>query len=198
MNSAKRPPQTPEEMAKELTAKRASSKLYKVQADEYKASAVGAIISQTTTQLKESERRGRISLSDFDAVKRQTFEYLRACELTGVFPSMSGLARSLGYGRQAIYDLINSRTTPKTADWLERCRDLFSDILAQASLQNNCNSIVSIFLQKALYNLRESVELVVSPPSPLGEPLSSEEIKKMTQKYIEALPPAGYDDSENN
>lgn len=186
MNYAKNPPQTPEEMKQELTAKRQTSKLYKVAADEYKASAVGAIINQTAVQLEQSERKGQIALSDVEAVKKQTFEYLRACESTGVFPSMSGLARSLGYSRRAIYDLIDHRSVPAAADFLERVRDMFSEVLAQASLQNNCNSIVSIFLQKALYGMRESVELVVTPPSPLGEAADAERVRRL----IEALPSA--------
>lgn len=193
MNYAKNPPQTPEEMKQELTAKRQTSKLYKVQADEYKASAVGAIINQTAAQLEQSERKGQIALSDVEAVKQQTFEYLRVCESSGTFPSMSGLARSLGYSRRAIYDLIDRRHVPATADFLERCRDSFSDILAQASLQNNCNSIVSIFLQKAIYGMRETVELAISPPNPLGESTDAAQVKRL----IDALPAADYGISEN-
>lgn len=185
----KNQPQTTEEMTNELTAKRKTSKLYKVQADAYKAGELSQLINQTAAALKESEHKGRISLSDFDAVKKQTFEYLQACEMTGTFPSMSGLARSLGYSRRAIYDLIDSRTTSTTADWLERCRDLFSDILAQASLQNNANSIVSIFLQKALYGMRETVELTLTPPNPLGENADAGQVKKL----IDALPAADYE-----
>lgn len=56
-----------------------------------------------------------------------------------------------------------------TAAWLELFRDSCSDILAEAGLRNNCNGVVSIFLQKALYNLRESVEIVAKrDDGPLG------------------------------
>ncbi len=189
MNNAKYPAQTPEEMTQELTAKRATSKLYKAQSDTYKAEAVSALIDRAAAQLEESERRGRISFVDFNTVREQTFLYLKACETTGVFPSVSGLARSLGYSRHALYNEIDRRTTPATADLLESFRDLCSDILAQASLQNNANSIVSIFLQKALYNMRESVELVVSPPNPLGESADAAQVKRL----IEALPAADAD-----
>lgn len=158
--------------------------MYKSVADEYKAEAVSALIDRAAAQLEESERRGRISFADFNAAKEQTFLYLKACEATGVFPSMSGLARSLGYSRHALYNEIDRRTTPATADLLESFRDLCSDILAQASLQNNANSIVSIFLQKALYNMRETVELAISPPNPLGENTDAAQVKRL----IEALP----------
>ncbi|MGI5849444.1 MAG: hypothetical protein ACOX8Q_05200 [Christensenellales bacterium] len=189
MNNAKYPAQTPEEMTQELTAKRQTSKLYKRESDTYKAEAVSALIDRAAAQLEESERRGRISFTDFNTVQEQTFLYLKACETTGVFPSMSGLARSLGYSRHALYNEIDRRTTPATADLLESFRDLCSDVLAQASLQNNANSIVSIFLQKALYNMRESVELVVSPPNPLGESTDAAQVKRL----IEALPAADAD-----
>ena len=48
------------------------------------------------------------------------------------------------------------------------CRDSFSDILAEASLRNDCNNITAIFLQKSLYGLRETVEIVAKTEEPLG------------------------------
>ena len=57
---------------------------------------------------------------------------------------------------------------PRTAEWLELCQDSFSDVLAEASLRNDCNGVVSIFLQKALYNLRETAEIVAKTEEPLG------------------------------
>jgi hypothetical protein len=42
------------------------------------------------------------------------------------------------------------------------CKGLYSDILTDASLRNNCNPIVAIFIQKALYGLRDNVTLEVT------------------------------------
>lgn len=38
-----------------------------------------------------------------------------------------------------------------------------ADILSQSALKNNANNIMAIFLNKALYELRESSELVITP-----------------------------------
>ena len=82
----------------------------------------------------------------------------------------------MGLSRQAVYDCMWRKSPPETAAWLELCRDTFSDILSESALKNNCNSIVSIFLQKAVYGLRESVEVVARNEPTQGEYPSYEEI----------------------
>ena len=77
----------------------------------------------------------------------------------------------MGLSRQALYDVMWRQSPPRTAGWLDLCRDSFSDILAGASLRNDCNNITAIFLQKALYGLRESVEIVAKTETPLGDSL---------------------------
>ena len=57
----------------------------------------------------------------------------------------SGLykARSLELTDERLSGLI-----AKTAAWLELFRDSCSDVLAESSLRNNCNPVVSIFHKK--------------------------------------------------
>ena len=50
-----------------------------------------------------------------------------------------------------------------TAQWLEMCNDLFADILNQSALKNNANTMSAIFLSKALYDMRDINELIISP-----------------------------------
>lgn len=146
---------------------------------------MSALIAKTTQELAEAATAGPISLTDTAEVKRRTIIYLRACEESSSFPSVNGLARSLGLSRQALYDTISRKSPAKTAEWLELCRDSFSDILAEASLRNNCNSITAIFLQKAVYGLRESVEIVASKPeNPLGPEIDPEELRRRIEDNI--------------
>lgn len=178
-------------MMQDITEKRQKKKnnLYKVQADEHRGEVLADIVRQGAQELVETVARGKITLSDTDAVKRQTMAYLAVCEKAGSLPSIQGLARSLGYSRQALYDVIESRNTPETADFLELCRDMFSDMLSQAALSNNVNFTYAIFIQKAIHQLRESVEIIARPAAPLGE---SVDASTLAEKYRNALPASAF------
>lgn len=154
------PAQTFTEMVEAGTERRKNSNLYKAQSAEFVDGELSALIAKTAEELTTAATAEPVSLSDTQEVKRRTVLYLRACEESSSFPSIAGLARSMGLSRQSLYDCTWRNSPPETARWLELCRDSFSDILAEAGLRNNCNGVVSIFLQKALYGLRETVELV--------------------------------------
>lgn len=146
-----------------------NSSLYKAQSAEFVDGELSALISKTAEELTTAATTEPVSLSDTQEVKRRTVIYLRACEESSSFPSVAGLARSMGLSRQAVYDCLWRNSPSETARWLELFRDSCSDILAEAGLRNNCNGVVSIFLQKALYGLRESVEIVAKrDDGPLG------------------------------
>lgn len=165
------PAQTFQEMVAEGTEQKTKSKLYKVEASQFVDERLAALIAKTTDELTTAATAEPVTLADTGEVKRRTVYYLKACEASSSFPSIAGLARSMGLSRQAVYDCIWRHSPAKTADWLELCRDSFSDILAEASLRNDCNNITAIFLQKALYGLRESVEIVAKTETPLGDSL---------------------------
>ena len=93
-------------------------------------------------------------------------------------PSMAGLARSMGLARRSLYYCIDHEQPKETAAWLELCRDSFSDMLAESALRNNTNPIVTIFLQKAVYGLRESLEIVAKQETPLGPILEADDLKR--------------------
>jgi|GEM_PF-6895506 len=187
--------QTEAEMIEDINEKKRKKKnnLYKVQVDEHRGEVLAEIVHQGAQELEESVKRGKIPLEDVEAVKRQTMAYLTACEKAGSLPSIQGLARSLGYSRQAIYDTIESRTRPETADFLDLCRDMFSDMLSQAALSNNVNFTYAIFIQKAIHQLRESVEIIARPAAPLGENVDTSTI---AERYRKSLPVAYDADKE--
>lgn len=195
MATNKRQAQTEAEMIQDITEKRQKKKnnLYKVQADKHRGEVLADIVRQGAQELVETVERGKIPLDDADAVKRQTMAYLAACEKAGSLPSIQGLARSLGYSRQALYDVMESRNRPETADFLELCRDMFSDMLSQAALSNNVNFTYAIFIQKAIHQLRESVEIIARPAAPLGESVNA---STLAEKYRAALPAAFDTDEE--
>lgn len=172
------PAQTFSEMVETGQERRKTSKLYKAESAEFVDDRLTALISKTTAELAGAATAEPVGLRDTDEVKRRTVLYLKACEETATFPSVSGLARSMGLTRRAIYRCIERRSPSATAEWLELVRDTFSDILSESALRNNCNSITAIFLQKALYGLRETVELVATQqPSVYGEQKTIEELE---------------------
>lgn len=155
--------------------------IYKQLAGEYKQNVLSSRLHATTNELVEASPMELISLSDIDELKSRTIIYLRACEDTSTFPTNSGLARSLGYSERALRDWRNKHPKTETGKWLEMFNDLCSDILTQSALDNNANSITSIFILKAKYGLRETNELVLTPnTSQLDDETaySAEEIRK--------------------
>jgi len=186
--------QTKDEMLEDVkTNKAEKNHHYKVQGDIHRAEVLSALVKRGAAELTEADK-GKIPFSNTDAVKAQAMLYLKACEQVGSFPSIVGLSRALGYTRRAIYKTIDERPYPATSDFLELFRDTCSDILSESALTNNANAISVIFIQKAVYGMRESIELAVTQtPNPMGENIDPAIVKK----YIDALPAADYEISEN-
>lgn len=175
MNHGKNlPSQSMDEMIETGRQQRQSSKLYKAQSAEFSEHRISELIGKTTKELGEVAKTEPISLSDTEKVRERTLLYLRACQEAAVLPSIAGLARSMGLARRSLYHCIENRSPAATADWLEICRDAFSDVLSDTALRNDCNSIVAIFLQKALYGLRESVEIIAKTENPIGDEISQD------------------------
>lgn len=162
-------PQTFPQMIEYGETTKKKSKLYKAQSAEFVDERLTNLIAKTAYELAQIADTEPVELADTERVKERTMLYLRACQETAVIPSITGLAVSMGLSRQAVYDCIWRQSPLSTAKWLELCRDTFSDLLSNAALRNDCNSIVSIFIQKAVYGLRESVEVVARNETPLGQ-----------------------------
>lgn len=162
-------PQTEDEML--VASQQAkSSRLYRAERDEHVDERLCDIVGRTAKELKEAAGREPIAMSDVAAVKTQTLLYTQVCERAATLPSMAGLALALGVSRQRLYKILASESPPETARWLELCQLAFSDALANASLRGDVQPVVSIFLQKATFGLRETLEIVgKTEPSPLGK-----------------------------
>lgn len=147
---------------KGLATKRGQS-LYKKETGEYQEDKLRALIASNINDIANFATKERVSLEDINEVKTRSMIYLKACEETGTFPSSLGLARALGYTDRSLRNWRNKQPNTPTAKWLEMFNDTCADILAQSALKNNANTIMSIFLNKALYDFRETSELVLTP-----------------------------------
>lgn len=185
MKTGKHEAQTMDEMLKDmetaknkgLTSKKGQS-VYKAKSGEYQEEKLRDLITLNLNELAAMATKERVSLEDVDEVKRRTIYYMRACEESGTFPSSLGLARSLGYSDRALRYWRTKHPNSDTAQWLEIVNDMCADILSQSALKNNANNIMAIFLNKALYELRETNEIVITPKTGDDEKnYNAEEIK---------------------
>lgn len=183
MNAGKFPAKTYSEIMEQETENKKGNRLYIGHNGDI-ASAITGLYLET---LKEAATSEFVSLSDTAAIKLRTLAYVQACETAGTFPSVQGLAGSLGYSRQQLYECMNSGTPKETSKWLQMCRDAFSEILTQCSLKGACHPIVGIFIQKSQYQWREQAEIVItqSPGGPLGEGVEAAELQK---KILGSIP----------
>ena len=150
----------PSEMIEYGKQKRATSKAYKAESLQITDEAISKTVMQGYAELVNADKAERIDLSNIDMVKEVSLNYIRACADAVVFPTMSGLARAMGCTRQNLYRWMK-RSDTETGQWLMLCHDLYSDVLADLSLRNNCNPVVGIFLQKALYGMSETENIAI-------------------------------------
>lgn len=144
---------------------RKGQSIYKKESGEYQEEKLKDLISLSISDLAEYATKEKVALEDLSEIQRRSLLYLKACEESGTFPSSLGLARSLGYSDRALRYWRNKQPHTETAQWLEMFNEICADILSQSALKNNANNIMAIFLNKALYDFRETSELVLTPNS---------------------------------
>ncbi len=163
----KNQPLTQTEMIEMTKQKRATSKIYKAESDEIKDEAISNSVRNTLNEMRKAEKLEKINLDDTKTVKALAECYLESCAVTSSFPTVSALAVSLGYTRENLYHYMKKKPDSETGKFLIQLHDMFSNILAENSLRNNTNAVVSIFLLKSLFGYKDttSIELVQGDPS---------------------------------
>ena len=181
--------QTVEEMACQMEASKAGNRMYKAQynevAAELKAQQFDAIIGQQLELLAGVRKDGKIDLDNLGAVEATATRYIESCKRAGVVPTILGLSAALGYSRKTVWQYITQHPESRTAQYLDALRSAFAAVLAQLGLSRNCSEAVSIFLLKnSGQGLTDKTEVDISAhqESPLGEKISTEELKR---KYLE-------------
>ena len=140
---------------------------------------IGSIVHSITNDLANVGKR--INFQDTEMVRDTAFRYLQSCERTGVLPSKVGLARACGVTHQGMDKFIVNHAGHPSAELLLMLYDAFVECLSQASLSGSVQPIVSIFLQKALYGIRDTDPVVKPIDKPLGE---AQDTKDVMKKYL--------------
>lgn len=158
--------------------------IYKKESGDYQEDKLRDLISMNISEVTEFATKERVALEDLKEIQKRSILYLRACEESGTFPSSLGLARSLGYSDRALRHWRSKQPNTETAQWLEMFNDTCADILSQSALKNNANNIMAIFLNKALYDFRETSELVLTPNSSALEDEKTYSADEIRSRYI--------------
>lgn len=168
MSNRNRPVNDLPTMAQALVAEKErnsySKKLYKTQSDAHKGDQLQADIANRIVALQETTNREKVDFANLSQVKERTYLYLEACKEASVFPSVMGLAvHGFGVSRQALNQYLLTHNNATTA-FIELTKDVIADILTNASLYNNANTIASIFQLKNSHAFSDKVEIQAVAP----------------------------------
>ena len=119
---------------------------------------ISALVGDLASRLEEAEVREKINLKDADAVKSQAMLYIRSCQISGVLPTMAGIALALGVSPAGLANFTRMNPETETAKWLKTVKDHLGNLLAQAALDNAVAGIPAIFTLKANYGWRDDPE----------------------------------------
>ena len=168
MNKGKNPAQTMAEISQDLAenkerqiSRSRGQGLYPKERNEVVEATISKLVGMSFEQMADLATSEHISLSDINELKKRSLIYLKACEENSVFPSLSGLARCLGYSRRELEIWRTKHQNTETAKWLDSFADACAETLYQAALTKSTSEITTIFLSKALYGMTETSHLVL-------------------------------------
>lgn len=175
------PPMPFPEIVKDLE-ERKPSRLYKADNAEFQDQRISEIVRLGAEELALiADGKSAVSLSDTKALQVHTITYLKACEETSTIPTMSGLARSLGYSAEALNKHMREHHGSKSAEWLQIVHDAFADQLAAAALQGSVQPVVAIFTLKARSGWRDTLTIEPMPSRIDGPELDN---TALAEKYL--------------
>ena len=172
MNKGKYPAQTTSEMVSDLVENKEKQMqrtrgrgLYPRERNEVVDETITRLVGMSFEQMADFATSERISLTDMSELKKRTLIYLKACEENAVFPSTSGLARTLGYSRQELEMWQTKHQGTEVSRWLNSFADACAETLHQAALTKHTSEITTIFLSKAVYGMTETSRLELTQGS---------------------------------
>lgn len=169
---------------KEQKQSKGRRQIYKVEADAHKGELLAADLSRKIDGVKLAIKRSPVKWDDLAEVQRRSLEYLEMCRSSQTIPTISGLSVfGMGTSRQALNQYIREHRNTATAQFLQQMKDIFSDTIESAALNNYINSIMSIFILKNDYDRvdRVSIEAVPQNDSPLGEQVDAQTLQTKYQ-----------------
>lgn len=182
---------TKDEMLIECEQRKTASRnrLYKAESIQAANEEISKSVARGLAELELAGTGKHISLNDIDTVRAITMAYLQACSEKSAFPSMAGLARAMGHSRWNLYKVMKEKPNSETTQWLRMFQDLLSDILTENALKGSANNIYAIFIQKAMFGLRDNDPPMASDQEDryMSDEDRHEEIRRIRMKYADYL-----------
>jgi len=136
----------------------------------------------------------KIDINDPVQVADRCNEYFQIRFRQDMKPTVAGLAMSLGIDRRTLWCIVNNqprngqgimiKLNPDSSDWIKKAYNLM-EVQWEDYMQNGkINPVSGIFLGKNNYGYRDQQEVVLTPNSPLGSDVASEDIEK---KYLDSV-----------
>ena len=144
------------------------SPTYKDTADAHKGAMLAENLMQVSNAVSRKQLRNvtAVNLDDINEVIDKTEEYFASCAEAKHFPSMLTYASiGLGISRSKLNNYMNTHKNEVT-DYLERVRDLIADVLTNASLYGNADTVSVIFQLKNLHGFADKINLDTSVSIP--------------------------------
>lgn len=150
-------PQTTEQML--MTNEMSKPKKYsRREIIEANKDTISALVGNLADRLEAAEMTERIDIRDTETLKDQTLRYIRSCQISGVMPTMTGLALAIGYAVETVSRFMAQHPEHDSAKWLKLVKQNFGDILGQSALDGAVAPIPAIFTLKANYGWRDDPE----------------------------------------
>lgn len=151
-------PMTTEQMLA-MNEERKPKKASRREVIEANKDTISSLVGNLADRLEEAERyENKISLRDAEAVKDITLRYLRSCQISGVMPSLAGVALALGVAPETLSRFMKSNAETDSGKWFWMVKSHFADIINQASMDGVIQPIPAIFTLKASYGWRDDPE----------------------------------------
>lgn len=190
--------QSVDDMAQQMRRRSAGNKLnraptYGEVSAELKAETLGNVIAQTQSNLEKlgrGDRVNRVDLNDLNAVREAADNYLQACKLAAVVPSISGFSAALGYSRQWVCRIAEKQT--EVGNYMSALFAAFSSCLEQMSLMRQTDPATSIFLMKngsvGMTDRLDVTAQAISEPTEQREMSADEIAKRYLPDWNESKP----------
>ncbi len=141
-----------------------SSKEGKSRSREEKAEEIKLSIYERIAMLQDVMQKPKCNLKNMDDVQSRTLTYMTACAETGAFPSVMGLAvYGFGLSRQALYNFLKMHPDSDTAQYIMAVKEMMAEVLTDASLKHNADSIQAIFQLKNHFEHSDKQEITIIP-----------------------------------
>lgn len=168
----------PDAIANKLSEEKSRKpKLYNEISNEIKAESISKVVNMNAKALKE--RPQRVDLSDLAEVQQRTQDYLTACADAGVIPTVMGLAaHGFACSRQWLNEFLRVHPESESAEFIERTKDAFADVMVTSALNRAADSTMSIFVLKNTNGFADRLEVMPpSPEPPLGAMPTQKELE---------------------